>query len=173
MNKFTCDYCQKEFSTKGNLKLHQKTAKYCLNLRNKEIEENNKEHLVSFQCQYRFRELQAHCLKWLSRHAAGTIDHVANRHCASFRVEEFDRCWLRLRLRRRGYRLRIALIVDEFHLPKDARVSMACNEPWTSVFEASGCLIENDPELQSYYAAMRDQRRRRSLARKQPKLLAV
>ena len=24
MNKFTCDYCQKEFSTKGNLKLHQK-----------------------------------------------------------------------------------------------------------------------------------------------------
>ena len=46
MNKFICTFCQKEFSTKGNLKLHQKSAKYCLTIRGEsEVQEN-------FNCEY-------------------------------------------------------------------------------------------------------------------------
>jgi hypothetical protein len=37
MKNISCDFCKKDFSSKGNLKLHQKSAKYCLNIRNKEI----------------------------------------------------------------------------------------------------------------------------------------
>jgi len=32
-----CDFCKKEFSSKGNLNLHQKTAKYCLELQGKDV----------------------------------------------------------------------------------------------------------------------------------------
>lgn len=45
-----CEYCKKDFSTKSNLNLHKKTAKYCLNLQSlkqDEIEEKN-----IFKCDY-------------------------------------------------------------------------------------------------------------------------
>lgn len=42
---FVCEYCQKEFSTKGNVVSHQKTAKYCLIIQGKSIIED-------FKCQY-------------------------------------------------------------------------------------------------------------------------
>ena len=38
-----CQYCDKSFSTKGVLKTHQETAKYCLNLRNNFNVINNEE----------------------------------------------------------------------------------------------------------------------------------
>jgi hypothetical protein len=34
-----CKYCKNIFSTKSNLKLHQKTAKYCLKMRNEVVKE--------------------------------------------------------------------------------------------------------------------------------------
>ena len=45
---YLCEYCNRNFKTKGVLKTHQETAKYCLNLREKvqeEITTNN-------ECEY-------------------------------------------------------------------------------------------------------------------------
>ena len=41
---YKCDFCEKEFKTKSNFNLHQKTAKYCLE---KQGKENN-----DYQCKY-------------------------------------------------------------------------------------------------------------------------
>ena len=45
---FVCEYCKKEFSTKGNIAAHQKTTKYCLELQGKTLSDD-------FQCK--------HCIK--------------------------------------------------------------------------------------------------------------
>jgi hypothetical protein len=45
MNKFICEFCKKEFSYKHNLSNHQKTAKYCLILR-------NDHQVINFNCNY-------------------------------------------------------------------------------------------------------------------------
>lgn len=50
MENVACEFCEKEFSSKGNLKVHQKTAKYCLNLQGKTIK--------IYDCEY--------CLKTLT-----------------------------------------------------------------------------------------------------------
>ena len=42
---FVCEYCKKEFSTKGNIIAHQKTTKYCLELQGKTLSDD-------FQCKY-------------------------------------------------------------------------------------------------------------------------
>ena len=42
---FVCEYCKKEFLTKGNITAHQKTTKYCLELQGKTISDD-------FQCKY-------------------------------------------------------------------------------------------------------------------------
>ncbi len=42
---FTCEFCKKEFTMKGNLISHQKTTKYCLELQGKNLSEN-------FKCEY-------------------------------------------------------------------------------------------------------------------------
>jgi hypothetical protein len=47
-NKFYCKYCNNIYSTKTNLINHQKTAKFCIELRNKENEENI--IIKSFNC---------------------------------------------------------------------------------------------------------------------------
>jgi len=49
-NIILCEFCKKEFSSKGNLKVHQKTTKYCLSLQGKSIK--------IFDCEY--------CLKTLT-----------------------------------------------------------------------------------------------------------
>ena len=36
---YKCDFCNKEYSSKGILENHQKTAKFCLRLRNNKKEE--------------------------------------------------------------------------------------------------------------------------------------
>ena len=41
---FTCEYCKKEFSTKGILVSHQKSTKYCLVLQGKSVTDD-------FKCQ--------------------------------------------------------------------------------------------------------------------------
>lgn len=46
------------------------------------------------------------------------------------------------------------------------RLALAMDEPWTSVFEACGSLIEGDPDLESYHAEMELQRSRRVLSRR-------
>ena len=43
--QLSCEYCNKKYATKGTLKTHQKTAKYCLKLQNKKSEE-------IFECLY-------------------------------------------------------------------------------------------------------------------------
>lgn len=40
---FTCEYCKKEFTTKGNVVAHQKSTKYCLELQGKNLSDD-------FQC---------------------------------------------------------------------------------------------------------------------------
>ena len=42
-----CEFCQKDFSTKGTLLSHQKTAKYCLEIQGKNVENNS-----NFKCEY-------------------------------------------------------------------------------------------------------------------------
>ena len=42
---FVCEYCKKEFLTKGNITAHQKTTKYCLELQGKTLSDD-------FQCNY-------------------------------------------------------------------------------------------------------------------------
>jgi hypothetical protein len=42
---FVCEYCKKEFLTKGNVTAHQKTTKYCLELQGKTLSDD-------FQCKY-------------------------------------------------------------------------------------------------------------------------
>ena len=44
MDNFICEFCNREFTTKGNLTLHQRTAKYCLEIQGKNIED--------FKCSY-------------------------------------------------------------------------------------------------------------------------
>jgi hypothetical protein len=44
-NDFFCDFCKKKFATKSNLSLHQKTAKYCLDLR-------GNSGTIKFECEY-------------------------------------------------------------------------------------------------------------------------
>ena len=39
-----CEFCKKEFATKGNLVMHQRTAKFCLEIQGKTIED--------FKCRY-------------------------------------------------------------------------------------------------------------------------
>jgi uncharacterized Zn finger protein (UPF0148 family) len=46
MNSFLCDFCKKDYSSKRSLDLHQKSAKFCLRLR------NNHEEQISFYCEY-------------------------------------------------------------------------------------------------------------------------
>lgn len=41
----TCQFCNKDFSTKTNLTVHQKTAKYCLSLQ-------GKQDIKNFECEY-------------------------------------------------------------------------------------------------------------------------
>jgi hypothetical protein len=41
-----CEFCQKTFSSKGTLSTHKKTAKYCLNLRAKQNDENKDEKFL-------------------------------------------------------------------------------------------------------------------------------
>ena len=40
MSKFTCEFCNKNFQNKGNLKTHQENAKYCINIRNNSANSN-------------------------------------------------------------------------------------------------------------------------------------
>lgn len=42
---FACEFCKKEFLTKGNLIAHQKTTKYCLELQGKSLSDD-------FECKY-------------------------------------------------------------------------------------------------------------------------
>jgi|SaaInlV_100m_DNA_2_1039680.scaffolds.fasta_scaffold06397_1 uncharacterized Zn-finger protein len=52
-----CEFCYKEFSTKGNLIKHQKSTKYCINIqkeRGKEIEEYDKYKCI--YCDKKFYE---------------------------------------------------------------------------------------------------------------------
>lgn len=46
-NRIICSFCKKEFSTKGILLTHQKTAKYCLGIQGQNIDE-----FKSFNCKY-------------------------------------------------------------------------------------------------------------------------
>ncbi len=41
-----CEYCKRTFKNKHSLVLHQKRAKYCLNIRNKEITEEELDNLI-------------------------------------------------------------------------------------------------------------------------------
>jgi hypothetical protein len=47
MSLYICNYCKKEYSSKRSLDLHQKTAKFCLRIRN-----NHEEEKTSFNCEY-------------------------------------------------------------------------------------------------------------------------
>ena len=58
---FDCEFCKKEFTMKGNLISHQKTAKYCLEIQGKNIKNNS-----NFTCDY--------CNKTF------TLKHILNDH---------------------------------------------------------------------------------------------
>ena len=44
---YLCEFCNKSFKTKWNLKNHQENTKYCLSLRN-----NNTTEIKNFECQF-------------------------------------------------------------------------------------------------------------------------
>jgi hypothetical protein len=61
----TCEFCKKTFSSKGSLSNHQKKAKYCLEIQNKES--------VEYQCFYCKKTF---CNKdWLVKHEAKCIEY--------------------------------------------------------------------------------------------------
>ena len=61
----TCEFCKKTFSSKGSLSNHQKKAKYCLEIQNKES--------VEYQCVYCKNNF---CNKdWLVKHEAKCIKY--------------------------------------------------------------------------------------------------
>ena len=47
MESNKCEYCNKEYSSKGILETHQKTAKFCLRLRN-----NKEKEIKTFKCEF-------------------------------------------------------------------------------------------------------------------------
>lgn len=51
-----CEYCKKIFSSKTNLRVHQNSAKYCINLRNNKESEDDKQKVdekkVDFNCNF-------------------------------------------------------------------------------------------------------------------------
>jgi hypothetical protein len=47
---FICEFCSKEFTIKGNLLYHQKTAKYCIKIQGKEV----KDEFICFECNKTF-----------------------------------------------------------------------------------------------------------------------
>ena len=49
MTVYKCHFCNKEYSSKGILENHQKTAKFCLRLRNNEYKEQN---IINFKCDF-------------------------------------------------------------------------------------------------------------------------
>jgi len=49
MTVYKCHFCNKEYSSKGILENHQKTAKFCLRLRNNEYNEQN---IINFKCDF-------------------------------------------------------------------------------------------------------------------------
>jgi hypothetical protein len=58
---FDCEFCKKEFTIKGNLISHQKTAKYCIEIQGKNVKNNS-----NFTCDY--------CNKTF------TLKHILNDH---------------------------------------------------------------------------------------------
>lgn len=60
----------------------------------------------------------------------------------------------------------MSLALNQFAVLDEARKALALNEPWTSVFESTGCLMADDPDVRSYYAEIHAQRRARACARK-------
>jgi aspartate carbamoyltransferase regulatory subunit len=51
---FRCSYCNKEYSTKGILETHQKSAKFCIRLRNanEHVETTKQNVIINLKCEY-------------------------------------------------------------------------------------------------------------------------
>jgi len=50
---YNCEFCNKNFTALSSLKLHKRTAKYCLNLQNKnEDSDSEKKDIKNFECEF-------------------------------------------------------------------------------------------------------------------------
>jgi hypothetical protein len=49
---YICEFCNKEFSSNSNLKIHKKTAKYCLNLQIRNDSDIEKKEIPTFECEF-------------------------------------------------------------------------------------------------------------------------
>jgi len=73
---FNCDYCKKDFSNKYILRNHQKTAKYCLRIQNKPLEE---EHVCE-NCESVFTQKTHLKTHMKTCRATNNIKQVQKRH---------------------------------------------------------------------------------------------
>ena len=74
---FNCEYCNKNYTTKGNLSKHQRTAKYCLKIQETSLGENLKK-IDTFDCIYCSKKFyqKTH----LNRHIEICSEKIKNEH---------------------------------------------------------------------------------------------
>ena len=55
-NIFACKYCNKSYSSSSTLKHHQRTAKFCIELQNKELNNKTNVEIELFKCDFCSKE---------------------------------------------------------------------------------------------------------------------
>jgi len=82
-----CEYCNKSFKTKGNLKTHIENARYCLNLRNENLNDSNQCEFCNKKFSSKSR-LDLHRSKCRSKDLHYRFQELQNKYNESLRLWE-------------------------------------------------------------------------------------